>query len=360
MRVGLVIYGGLETVSGGCLYDRKLVEYLQSRGDSVQLIGLPPRNYLSHLADNLHPSLRRRLAGLQVDLLIQDELNHPSLCLLNRWLHTQVEYPLLTIVHHLRSSEPHPSLLTGLYRRLERSYLSGMDGFIYNSQATRRSVEALVGNHKPWLVAYPAGDRLHPQVSEPDLLRRAKQPGPLELLFLGNLIRRKGLHILVDALGHLPRGRFHLSVIGNPQVDPPYAHQVHTQVANLGLGRWVDFYGLVSDGELAERMRRSHLMVVQSTYEGFGIAYLEGMGFGLPSIATLAGGAAELVLHGQNGFLLQPDDAGGLACLLAKLEQDRHRLAQLSLAARASFLAHPRWDETGERIRAFLESQRKG
>ncbi len=74
MKLGLVIYGSLDTLSGGYLYDRKLVEYLRAQGDTVEIISLPWRNYAAHLTDNLHFRLPPDL-----DLLIQDELNHPSL-----------------------------------------------------------------------------------------------------------------------------------------------------------------------------------------------------------------------------------------------------------------------------------------
>jgi hypothetical protein len=86
MHVGIIIYGSLETLTGGYLYDRKLVDYLKARGDRVEVIALPWRNYFRHLTDNASRSLRRRLLEAKFDLLIQDELNHPSLFLLNRGL----------------------------------------------------------------------------------------------------------------------------------------------------------------------------------------------------------------------------------------------------------------------------------
>ena len=53
MRIGLLIYGSLDTLSGGYLYDRKLVEHLRQAGDSVEIVPLPWRSYPAHLADNL-------------------------------------------------------------------------------------------------------------------------------------------------------------------------------------------------------------------------------------------------------------------------------------------------------------------
>ena len=55
MHVGLLIYGSLDTVSGGFIYDRNLVRYLREAGDRVDVISLPWRRYGLSLLDNLNP-----------------------------------------------------------------------------------------------------------------------------------------------------------------------------------------------------------------------------------------------------------------------------------------------------------------
>src|SRR5262249_24870651 len=85
MHVGLLIYGDLETLTGGYLYYRKLVAYLKEKGVEGEVISLPWRNYVRHLGDNFSRRLLHRLAAVKFDILIQDELNHPSLFLMNRW-----------------------------------------------------------------------------------------------------------------------------------------------------------------------------------------------------------------------------------------------------------------------------------
>ena len=150
MRVGLVIYGSLDTISGGYLYDRKLVEHLRRAGDQVDVIALPWRNYAHHLTDNLSPKLYRQLRALPVDVLLQDELNHPSLFWLNRRLRGQVDYSILAIVHHLRCHEAHSTWLNLFYRWIERQYLASVDGFIVNSQTTHAAVCQILGrSHLP-------------------------------------------------------------------------------------------------------------------------------------------------------------------------------------------------------------------
>ncbi|MGA2479216.1 MAG: glycosyltransferase family 1 protein, partial [Spirochaetia bacterium] len=101
MRVGLVIYGDLSFASGGFLYDRMLVDALKAAGDTVEVISLPWKSYGSCLLQNLDPRIRARLAGWDGELLLQDELVHPSLFILNRTLRTRRRIPRISIVHHL-------------------------------------------------------------------------------------------------------------------------------------------------------------------------------------------------------------------------------------------------------------------
>ena len=79
MRIGLVIYGTLETQSGGYLYDRRLVAHLRAAGDEVEILSLPWRNYAAHLGDSFSRAWAERLRAARVDELLEDELNHPSL-----------------------------------------------------------------------------------------------------------------------------------------------------------------------------------------------------------------------------------------------------------------------------------------
>jgi glycosyltransferase involved in cell wall biosynthesis len=108
---------------------------------------------------------------------------------------------------------------------------------------------------------------------------------------------------------------------------------------------------------LAARLRDHQLLVVPSTYEGYGIVYLEGMSFGLPAIATTAGAAVEIITPDVDGYLIPPGDAAALAGRLDRLAQDRSLLREMSLAARQRYLAQPTWEQTAGQIRAFLLSQ---
>jgi poly-gamma-glutamate capsule biosynthesis protein CapA/YwtB (metallophosphatase superfamily) len=70
VHVGLVIYGDLETLTGGYVYDRRLVEHLRRAGDRVSIVSLPWRSYRRHLGDNLSPEVGRRLVDLGADVVL--------------------------------------------------------------------------------------------------------------------------------------------------------------------------------------------------------------------------------------------------------------------------------------------------
>lgn len=348
MKIGFIIYGSLDTVSGGYLYDRKLVEYLRAQGDTVEIISLPWRNYAAHLMDNLRFRLPR-----DFDLIIEDELNHPSLILANRKPHP---CPVISLVHHLRYSELRPKWQNNLYRVIEKIYLQSVDGFIFNSKTTRGVVQGLIGNGKPSILAYPPTDRFGSAVSEEEIREKAKI-SELRILFLGNVIHRKGLHTLLKALVQVERdgtASYRLDVVGGLSVEPQYAYEMERYMLTHHLSFKVRFHGTLDHQPLIERYKHAHILAVPSSYEGFGIVYLEGMGFGLPAIGTTAGAASEIITHGENGYLIKPDDVVKLAKHLKELANDRELLVRLSLNATKRYRSQPKWDETAENIKGFL------
>ena len=346
MRIGLVIYGSLDTLSGGYLYDRKLVEYLQSQGDTVEIISLPWRNYAAHLTDNFWFKLPGNL-----DILIEDELNHPSLIFANRRKHP---YPIISLVHHLRSSEPRPGWQNALYQMVEKKYLNSVDGFIFNSKTTREVVEQLVNHGKPSVLAYPPTDRFGPPISENEIRERARR-GELRILFLGNVIYRKGLHTLLEAVKSLA-SQVRVDVVGSLTSEPVYAKLIHEIIAKNGLSSFVFLHGSLDKESLIEKLHQAHVLVVPSSYEGFGIVYLEGMCFGLPAIGTTAGAASEVIDPGKTGYLIAPEDSRSLGDHLGSLAKDRDLLTRLSLNAHERYLRQPSWTESAMKIREFLSS----
>jgi glycosyltransferase involved in cell wall biosynthesis len=352
-----LISGSLNTLTGGYIYDRQLVDYLRQKGHHVEVIELPFRNYLDRLLHSPIASFRE-LKSSPVDILLEDELDHPALIYFNRKLRRQAIYPVVSIVHNLHCSEFRASWQNRLYRQIEKYYLMSVDGFIFNSLATQQAVEKLIETHKPAVIANPCGDRLPVQISEKEIAERAMMSGPLRILFLGNLFRNKSLHVLLAALADLPRSKYYLTVVGDLTMDKLYVKEIREQIRKHNLNKDVSLTGPLNNGELTARLKENQVLAVPSFYEGYGIAYLEGMGCGLPAIGTTSGGATEIINHGINGFLIPPGDRRALSRYLNELNQDRERLKSMSLKALQLFKTHPTWQATCEKILAFLLSLR--
>ncbi|MDR9381105.1 MAG: glycosyltransferase family 4 protein [Natronomonas sp.] len=346
MRVGLTLYGDIDERSGGFRYDRKLLEGLRAAGDTVELVELPWRRYPRGLLDNASPRLRDRL-DVDVDVMLQDELAHPSLLRANR----QLPYPIVSIVHHLRASESRR--LSPFYRAIERRYLGTVDGAVCNSTTTRDIVTGLGVDPGLTAVAPPAGDQFDPDLDDGTIEHRARER-PLRIVFVGNVTPRKGLKTLIEGLSAAETD-VKLTVVGR-SADERYAAAVRRSVRREGLADRVDLAGELSEEELETVLRSSHVLAVPSRYEGFGIVYLEGMSFGLPAIASRAGGATDVVTDGETGVLVDPGNSAAIAGALTRFDADRDRLASMGKAARRRYESHPDWRETTARVRELLEA----
>ena len=364
VKVGLIVYGDLDLVSGGNLYDQMLVEHLQGRGHDVDVVSLAHGSYVRHLLQNLSAGLRGSLSGAAYDVLISDELVHPSLVRMNERLRRTVSYPLVSIVHHLRSSEDHPPWKNDFYRRVEKRYLQSIDAFVFNSHTTRESVEALLQKKTRNVVATPGGDRLEAGISRAEIQERASAKGPLRLLFVGNLIPRKRLHVLLEVLGELRERLWQLDIVGSLDMDHRYVRRIRAQIESLALDSRISLHGTLDGEHLAERYRGAQMLVVPSSYEGFGIVYLEAMAFGLPVIAGAAGASDEIVQHESTGFLVPPDDTFSLKLQLERVIDrgdqgdhggDRALLAQLSVTAFETFSDHATWEQSMTSIEDLLK-----
>jgi glycosyltransferase involved in cell wall biosynthesis len=141
------------------------------------------------------------------------------------------------------------------------------------------------------------------------------------VVYVGRLTKSKNVSALIDAMRRCPGER--LTVVG----DGP--ERQHLEKAARGAPNVV-FRGLVDQGGVQEILSRAKLLVLPSRQEGQPNVIMEAMSFGVPVIATRVGGIPDLISHGKSGWLVKPDDVGGLADAIRTLASDaplRERLA---------------------------------
>jgi glycosyltransferase involved in cell wall biosynthesis len=291
----------------------------------------------------------------RLDILLQDELCHPSLIRPNR-RRRPASPPIVTVVHQVLCDEPRPSWQNRIFRLVEKRYLDDVDGFVFNSRTTRDTVWGLTPNNRPHVVAPPGGDRLGCPMTPEAISERSFPAASLRLLFLGNVISRKGLLPLIASLAGLPRQSWELRVVGRMGMNPGHARRVLQEVWSRKLADRVRFLGRLEGLPLTRELSRAQVLCMPFAYEGFGMATLEAQAFGLPVIGSLKGATREIVQDGFNGFLVGPNDLEAVRSAVSALNDDRELLMRMSLAARRSFDRHPSWNTSMERLAAFLEA----
>jgi glycosyltransferase involved in cell wall biosynthesis len=125
----------------------------------------------------------------------------------------------------------------------------------------------------------------------------------------GRLIRQKGMDILIRAFALVleEHGAAQLVIVG----DGPERQSLEELTSLLGIGSSVRFLGWVDDA--AQRVTPAlDVAVVPSRWEGFGLVTLEAMGWAVPVIASRVSALPEIVVDGQTGYLVPPDNPKAL------------------------------------------------
>ena len=338
MRIGLIVPGRIDRTTGGSIYDRYLRDYLISEGNRVDILSIPDLPYQLSLLCSLPISavLSIVLASRRYDLIVEDAWTHPGLAFLNLLRRTRKPRTAI-IVHQLRSIEAKTRIGRLMAASVEKRALRSASLIITVSSYMRAEIEDLIGSAEI-IVAPPGYDRLstcqtssnsQPEDRVPNRAacnetdRRAYDlPSPIKLLFVGNVVRRKGLDHLIRALSLLDNRAVKLDVIGDHSFDARFYRELRNLVASCSLEDVVTFHGSVSDVRLNALYKSADLLVMPSTYEGYGIVYAEAMQAGLPIIAARGGPVSEIVRDGENALLVPPGDPCSLAEAITSLSVD--------------------------------------
>ncbi|HEY2839863.1 MAG TPA: glycosyltransferase family 4 protein [Pirellulales bacterium] len=173
------------------------------------------------------------------------------------------------------------------------------------------------------IVDIPNGVDLEPfveQASRPNDLDASIQPGEY-LLFLGRLARRKGVDVLLDALGKSAAKQNIQLVIAGEGAERP---ALEAQARQLGLADCVRFVGAVGGSKKIWLLQNTRCLVMPSRdWESFGLVWLEAHAAGRPVIATTLPGLIGLVQPERTGLMVAPESSTELAAALDRIVSDR-------------------------------------
>ncbi len=156
---------------------------------------------------------------------------------------------------------------------------------------------------------------------------------------VGRFVRKKGFHVLVDALARLrDQGRPTRAVLIGEGKERANVMQ---QVRELGLTRWVRFPGALTQPEVRRQLRRAGIVTLPCVVDTDGnqdalpTVLIEAAASGVPTVATRIAGVPEIIQHGRTGLVIEPGDAIALARALDSLLRAPARRARFGRAARA-------------------------
>ncbi len=178
------------------------------------------------------------------------------------------------------------------------------------------------------------------------------------LLVAANLVHRKGVDVLLEALARGPREDTVLWIAGDGEARAA----LEAASARHGLTDRVRFLGRRDD--VADLLEACDVFVLPSRQEGLGVAALEAMARARPVVASAVGGLAEAVVDGETGLLVPTDDAPALAAALGRVLDDAALVARLGAAGSRRvaehFLADAMVDAYEELYREILAETRSG
>lgn len=162
--------------------------------------------------------------------------------------------------------------------------------------------------------------------------RPPRRDAPLSLLATGRLVWIKGFDYLLAALAAVMRRGipFRAEILG----DGELRNVVRYSIRDLGLAERVTLPGNVPSSDVLGRLQTTDVFVLSSVGEGISNAVLEAMASGVPVVTTDAGGMAEAVTDGVEGFVVPVRNPTALADKIVALANDEARRAAMGLAAR--------------------------
>ncbi len=149
--------------------------------------------------------------------------------------------------------------------------------------------------------------------------------------YIGRLSHEKGVDNLLQAFGQV-FGRtkgISLLVVG----DGPEKQKLQERFSHEAWWRGIVFAGTLSWKDAMRHLSAMDCLVVPSRFEGFGLSAVEAMAASRPVIASRTGGLSEIITHGRDGFLYEPEDVSALAGQMCLLADDKQLCRNFSMSA---------------------------
>ncbi|MGD0623673.1 MAG: glycosyltransferase [Thermodesulfobacteriota bacterium] len=183
-----------------------------------------------------------------------------------------------------------------------------------------------------------------------------QRPPNNKIVYIGQLYPWKGTGTLVEAMKYLPRGELHLVGGSEERIKKLRQTAIH-----LGIEGRVFFHGQVPPHEVRKHLATASVAVLPLTQDLISASFtsplklFEYMAARVPIVASDLPSTREILTHGVNALLVQPDNPQALAEGIQKVLSDRDMADRLSQKAHEDVLSYS-WDKRAERLLHFLHT----
>ena len=344
MSIHLLAPGPFDAISGGYIYDRRMVEGLRALGETVEVVELPGQHPAPDEAAEAgaRAALQALPAGARI---VIDGLGLPAFLPLAQELAAR---RAVALIHHPTALEHgFPDAARTVLKAKERALFAACARIVCTSPLTaRRLPEEFAADPERIGVVEPGTERAP---------RAAGSGGPgCAILSVGTLVPRKGHDVLLRALARLTDLEWTLTIVGDERRDPAHAHGLRALAEELGIAARVTFAGEVTGEALEALYHRADLFALATRWEGYGMAAAEAMARGLPLAITAGGAIAEVVVPGA-AIVSPVDDVMSLSKGMRRPIFDADLRAEMAEASWQGGQALPRWSDRAEAFRAELD-----
>ncbi|MBN1356419.1 glycosyltransferase family 4 protein [bacterium] len=239
-------------------------------------------------------------------------------------------------------------------RYLARTIASGTDRIVTVACYQKEVLQKMWNGHETRIIAPPVS--VLPMGFHPDPGRHSVWDQPADspvfrVLYLGRLIRLKGVHCLIEALTGLDNLELHVAG------DGPELSRLKKQAETLKIRTF--FHGWINDRKKNDLLSTCHIAVFPSIIsesrkqEGLPNTLLEALGWGIPVVVSTSGGMVDVIRNLQNGMIFPAADITALRQVIRYLRDnpgDCRRLSQNALASSGNYT----WTRMGRQYRELV------
>lgn len=348
-----------------CIYEiaRKLAEHHQvtvisrqnprykrvAKQGSLTIVRVPggsPDTYLQAVLDAIQ--------GQAYDLIQVDNRPQYAAAIKELMPHT----PVSLFLHSLTFVQPPRTSV-----ELADAQLSRVDWIVANSGSLRDELAALFPNQENKLAQIHLGTdvaRFRPasRAKKERLQKKYRLRGSFQVLFIGRIIERKGISVLIEAV-HSARKKVPGAglLIAGKAWRKSYKTELGRQARELGVP--VKFLGHIPHAKMHKIYWLADCFVCPSQeHEAFGLVNVEAMASGIPVVASANGGINEIIRSGHNGITVEDyKDPESFARTIVEVAANQAWAKNLAKQARKDAVQHFSWQSAAQSLAEFYRTQ---